>query len=378
MLGLAIRIAQRMGIDSEVGNSECEALEAEMRRRLWWALVLFDNRISEISAFHPVMMASDWDCKKPANVSDVGLLSAVKKGPAAAPGYTEAIFAVVRSEIADFIRQTEFREKRSLQGLASKTQPKVPHGDADGLYMMLFRDYLQHGDEHDPLQYMSVWYARGTIAKYTLTSYNTKFSQPNAPPPTQKQRDDALDAAMDMLEADSRLMTADLAAGQRWFTQFHFPMPAYIRITRELQKRPELARARRCWMRMNENYQARFQPEQQEGGDGPLFRLFSTFVLAAWEAREGWVRSQGGEGEGEEPWMVVDIRLRLAQAEQDAGEEGVEDVDEFGLTRGPEGSAGGLLRLMDVQGWGVADVPIGDVLDPRLVCMLEWNTMHGR
>jgi hypothetical protein len=76
--------------------------------------------------------------------------------------------------------------------------------------------------------------------------------------------------------------------------------------------------------------------------------------------------------------MVVDIRLRLAQAEQDAGEEGVEDVDEFGLTRGPEGSAGGLLRLMDVQGWGVADVQIGDVLDPRLVCMLEWNTMHGR
>ena len=196
---------------------------------------------------------------------------------------------------------------------------------------------------------------------------------------------------MAMLEADSRLMTSVLTAGYRWFTRFHFPMSAYIRIARELQRRPDAESTRRCWMRMNENYQARFQSEDQQGDDGPLFRLFSKFVLAAWEAREAWLERRGVPG-GEEPWMVVDIRLRLAQAAQDAhdagggaGDAGAASLDDLGLPDLTDASAAGLHRMTGLQGWEVAGVQGGemadlaaDTLDPRLVCMLEWNTMHGR
>jgi hypothetical protein len=49
MLGVAIRIAQRMGIHSESALAKCTVFEAELRRRLWWSLVLFDTRISEMA-----------------------------------------------------------------------------------------------------------------------------------------------------------------------------------------------------------------------------------------------------------------------------------------------------------------------------------------
>lgn len=49
MLGLAIRISQRKKIHSESANKRCTVLEAEMRRRLWWAMIILDARISEKS-----------------------------------------------------------------------------------------------------------------------------------------------------------------------------------------------------------------------------------------------------------------------------------------------------------------------------------------
>lgn len=49
MNGMAVRIAQRMGLHSEAHNKEFPPFEAEMRRRLWWQIVLFDSRIGEMA-----------------------------------------------------------------------------------------------------------------------------------------------------------------------------------------------------------------------------------------------------------------------------------------------------------------------------------------
>lgn len=70
MLGVAIRIAQRMGIHNEASNATCAALEAEMRRRLWWSLVIFDNRICEMFDYRKATLAPTWDCHVPLNLSD--------------------------------------------------------------------------------------------------------------------------------------------------------------------------------------------------------------------------------------------------------------------------------------------------------------------
>lgn len=70
MLDVTIRIAQRMGIHNEASNTTCAALEAEMRRRLWWSLVIFDNRICEMFDYKTATLAPTWDCHVPLNLSD--------------------------------------------------------------------------------------------------------------------------------------------------------------------------------------------------------------------------------------------------------------------------------------------------------------------
>jgi len=98
MLGVAIRIAQRMGIHSESALAKCTAVEAEMRRRLWWSLILFDTRIGETANSKTTTLDPTWDCKIPLNVNDSDLRPEMKGPPAIQGKSTEAPFAIVRSK----------------------------------------------------------------------------------------------------------------------------------------------------------------------------------------------------------------------------------------------------------------------------------------
>ena len=108
MLGVAIRIARRMGIHSESALARCTAVEAEMRRRLWWSLILFDTRIGEVASSKTTTLDPTWDCKIPLNVNDSDLRPEMKDPPANQANPTEALFAVVRSELGEFIRHSVF------------------------------------------------------------------------------------------------------------------------------------------------------------------------------------------------------------------------------------------------------------------------------
>lgn len=65
LLGVALRIAQRIGLHSEAANTKHSILEAELRRRLWWSLVHFDARVSEMTEIKLSMLVPTWDCRIP-------------------------------------------------------------------------------------------------------------------------------------------------------------------------------------------------------------------------------------------------------------------------------------------------------------------------
>jgi Fungal specific transcription factor domain. len=106
MLAVAIRIAQCMGMHDESSYVRYTSLEAEIRRRLWWSLIIFDHRICEISNYKITTLTPTWDRKTPLNVSDFEMFPDVKSSLASHEKPTEAVFIVVRSELADFVRHS--------------------------------------------------------------------------------------------------------------------------------------------------------------------------------------------------------------------------------------------------------------------------------
>lgn len=125
MFAIAFRIANRLNIDSEAANAKHGVFEAEMRRRLWWAMVVYDSRISELSDYKTTQLVPTWDCKIPVNVNDFDLRPEMTTRPADQDASTEALFAVVRAAIGNCIRYNALH--LDFVNPYSNTSPKQPN-----------------------------------------------------------------------------------------------------------------------------------------------------------------------------------------------------------------------------------------------------------
>ncbi|PYI09830.1 fungal-specific transcription factor domain protein [Aspergillus sclerotiicarbonarius CBS 121057] len=304
MLGVAIRNAQRMHIDNESANAKCTALEGEMRRRLWWSLIMFDNRMGEMSEHKTSMLIPTWDCRTPLNVNDFDLQPEMKHPAAAHEGPTEALFAVVRSELGEFVRHSAFHldfTNPSLKAIA-----KGPSGDGMSALERSIEDkYLRLCNPENPLHYMTLWTTRGFLAKYLLLEHYSTYSPAQQ---TDAQSNAASTYALRMIECDTKVMTSLLTKRYSWHVHFHFPFPAYLHIVQALKKRPTEEHANKMWKVMSDNYEARFGVMETPN---PLFKLFARSVLQAWEVHEAALRQLGQTVSP--PYIVLRIQTKLAE-----------------------------------------------------------------
>jgi hypothetical protein len=288
MLGVAIRIAERMGINSESELAKCTAFEAEMRRRLWWSLVLFDTRIGEMADYKTTRLAPTWDCRTPLNVNDSDLRPEMKEPPQVLGKSSEALFAVVRSEIGDFVRNSMFYidfTAPALKPIAKDVQngPIPEGGELVILEKMIEDKHLKACDLENPLHFLTTWTARGFIAKYRLLEHYSNCSDSSVPL-TEAQHDTAISYALSMLECDTKLVTSPLTKGFLWLVNFYFPFPAYIHIVQDLRRGPISRHAEQAWAVMSDNCEAHFGFQYRD--DSPFFKLFAKMGLQAREACE--------------------------------------------------------------------------------------------
>ena len=322
-----------MGLHNESDLVKCTALEAEMRRRLWWSLVLFDARIGEMAFSKTTKLAPTWDCRTPLNVDDSDLRPEMKELPDALGKPTEALFAVVRGELGEFVRNTKFYldlTGPALKPIARDVQNgSIPEGgELVTLEKVIENKYLKACDQENPLHFMTIWTTRAFLAKYHLVEYLSKYYSSSVHQ-TDAQRDTTISYALKLLECDTKLMMSPLTKRFYWLVQFHFPFPAYIQIVQELRRRPLSGQAEMAWAAMSDNYEARFDFLQRD--KGPFFKIFAKVVLEGWEARELALRQAGKSLTP--PRFVSTIRHMLAQTAENVNEstEQPQDVMSMGV-----------------------------------------------
>ena len=308
MMGLAIQVAQRMGIHSEFFLTHCSVFEAEMGRRLWWALVLFDARIGELSELKTSTLNPTWDCKPPTNINDSELWEEMKEPPVSHGKPTESVFAVVRAEMSDFVRNSPFYLE-FLNPVLKNLAREVPDDRSVATMERKLDDrYFKYCDENNPLQLMTVMAVRTQISKCHLLEGYAKFLD-SSTPPTEAESDKLVAQAIRMLASDTKAISSPLTSGFIWILRLYFPFPAYIHIMHDLKKRPFKRHADQAWEAMNANYEARFNAE--EDFDPHLFAIFSSVILQVWDAIEEAFKKAGKEPIM--PKIVMNLKQRLAE-----------------------------------------------------------------
>lgn len=104
LVGIAVRIAQRMGLNIDGTTYGLPPFQVEMRRRVWWQIMLLDIRVSELSGAGHSVLGHSWETKLPLNVNDSDLFPDMRDPPLEHPGATEMIFVLQRCEVSFFDR----------------------------------------------------------------------------------------------------------------------------------------------------------------------------------------------------------------------------------------------------------------------------------
>ena len=284
MLGIAVRIAQCMGIHNEASLAKHSVFEAEMRRRLWWSIMLYDSQMGEKADHKDVSLSPTWDCKVPLNVNDSDLRVEMKEPPASKTTATESLFVFVRSDLADFVRHASFHLNFTNPALKPIGKALPDNGSLDTLEKHVELECLSLCDPENPIEYLTIWMTRAAIAKTRLLEHYSEH-----PGSTDGQRDIGMSLATRMLECDTKLMTSTLTKCYRWHLQSYFPFPAYMHILKDLTKRPLSEQAERAWEVLSASYEVRSLPPGSVSN--PLVMMFEKEILKAWHAFEATTKS---------------------------------------------------------------------------------------
>jgi hypothetical protein len=176
IIGVAVRIALRMGLGTDGTNYAIPPFEVELRRRLWYQIVLIDVRVAELSGCGTSILTYGWTTKLPSNINDSDLFPDMRDPPVERPGITEMIFVRLRCEGVQLVQQ--LREP-SLAFTGAKEDVIIEFGQR------LEQDYLSHCDPLIPLHVMSIMMTRSMICKlrmglrhpHSMSSRNSDLSE---------------------------------------------------------------------------------------------------------------------------------------------------------------------------------------------------------
>lgn len=98
--GLAVRMAQSMGLHRDGDKLGLTPFESEVRRRLWWHFIARDSRSAEDHGISSWSTVPPYDTKMPINVEDGALRPEMSELPPPHAGWTRMSLALVNTEVA--------------------------------------------------------------------------------------------------------------------------------------------------------------------------------------------------------------------------------------------------------------------------------------
>ncbi|KAK4165247.1 putative transcriptional regulatory protein [Cladorrhinum sp. PSN259] len=307
LIGLAIRIATRLGIHRDGSQYSLSPFDAELRRRLWWQLVIFDKRVAEITGSSITALSTcDSDCRAPLNINDTDLSIHAKDPPIPSHGPTEQIFVLTRIELTVASTSSNGNNARHsvttspggktvinntrVQYSPSPSSPDVvthvanqtlPH-DLASFNLHMENIYLRNCDSKIPLHLFTILMTRQALCKLRVIDFLSRSRLSDNMDPNERHQ--VFIEAIRTVEYDNVIQSTESLQCYRWYTYQHFPFPAYIFLISELRTRTTGELCERAWGVMIENHERRGM--MRRNFRSPLHIAFGHFFVKAWDARE--------------------------------------------------------------------------------------------
>ncbi|KAK9773797.1 putative Fungal-specific transcription factor domain-containing protein [Seiridium cardinale] len=323
--GVIIRIAQKMGLHRDGELLGLSPFDTEMRRRVWWQIILLDAVYAMMSGFGQSMLPRHWNTKEPSNVNDADLFPTMTKVESK-EGPTDMILCLISYEIARLLSEFPGLENVILQNeLATTSGPATSEIQAaqariNELDESIGEILRKYGDPSmGPLHELAALQGRNVIEKLRELIRPPR-EQPEWGTEVLTPKDNLFKIAVSGGEHSLETYRQVASGGTfMWFVKIHFQVEVFQFLIGQLCSRTSGQLVDRAWAVVEDVF--RYHGEFLKLSIKPHAAL-ALVTIKAWRKREEALRLSTG-GIPETPWYITRLRELLGPGYdvQDSGSE---------------------------------------------------------
>ncbi|CAM1508626.1 Fc.00g054740.m01.CDS01 [Cosmosporella sp. VM-42] len=315
LTGVAVRIAQGMGLERDGVHLSVPPFETEMRRRIWWQLKMHDFRTAELCGvgkfqdLHTGAECTNW----PTSINDDQLHPGMTSLMPETNKLTDVVFVSLKCELLNFAasRVTNLRRQGKT---SSPWDPQTPGGDTDGIDEsfkeiedLLETKYLRYCDPSQPLHLMAMLMARCSINIVRFMSHHPRrWASIEATPLPERQW--VWEICIKLLEQHNMLQSNPQLKQFAWHAPYFQQWHAIIYVLDTLRADPLNADAEKAWKHIGSTY--RNNPDLVFDMRKPIHVAVGGLCLKAYLNREAALQN-GTIRPPPIPDFIVQLRQQL-------------------------------------------------------------------
>ena len=275
LTGLAIRLARALGLHRDGTVFKLSNYETEMRRRLWWSLIVLDLRAAEDHGTEPTIMELTFDTRMPLNIDDAEISLNTTQAPESRVGCTEMTFCLLRYEVSSTIRRLDYVPPGTgrCHDIASSISLQQKEHMIELTNKRLEQRYLQHCDMRIPIQWVTATVGRLVMARLWLMVYHP-LQRPGSPIElSQSVKDRLFVTSIEVIEYARLLETEQSTAKWGWMFRTNVQWYALSYLLAELCISTTGDVVDRAWRAVNGVFDCwgeSFGKASSAGGDGGI------------------------------------------------------------------------------------------------------------
>ncbi|PSS00736.1 fungal-specific transcription factor domain-domain-containing protein [Coniella lustricola] len=314
--GVVIRVAQKMGLHRDGELLGLKPFETEMRRRLWWQIIMVDAKYAMMSGLSHALLPRGWDTKEPKNISDEDLVPSTTEPISDTEGPTDMILTLTIFKLAKSLIRLPgietillINEMEATRGTTSLNKAKVAEYRA--VVVQLDRDLDEMFERFSPPGSGPLHDLARQLKQHLMGKLMVLAKPPAESPDWGTEVFDHTSNAF-KLAVDTTCHAVEqykMASypGWDWFSRLHFQLDIFAYLVGQLSYRTTGRLVDKAWQVVEDVY--KYHPEFYEISQKLYYQL-SYFIFKAWRKREEAIRAKLGQAP-EVPRCVQKLRMMM-------------------------------------------------------------------
>lgn len=298
LTGVAMRIAEGIGLHRDGSSLALPPFESEIRRRIWWQITMHDVRTAELGGLVKFRNfdGNVYTPKRVANINDGELYPGMSSPAAESTGLTDMIFCVFKSELGCYVARNIIKVRQQgndgfrWDDPATRDGMKLMNEIVDEIEEILETKYLRFCDPSQPLQLMTMIFARSAVDTGRFVArHPRRWGTERQIPESERQY--VWDLSIKLLERYNMMQSTSLLQRFSWHAAYYFHWHSFIHILETLRANPLMPDATKTWQLVESAYG--HNPDMITNTKKPYHVAVGNLCLKAWNSQEAALVQHG-------------------------------------------------------------------------------------